>query len=175
MILKHIYLLIVSVCLLTFGLPEKIQKKVFKEIENTYDVEEFEFQSFPIDQTLTKSLPSNFKEDHFFEIKSAGKKIGYAYVAKAPSKTAQFDYLILLDPNLVVKKAKVLIYREEYGGEIGSKRWLKQFIGKTPNDELIYQKDIVAIAGATISVRSMTSAVNDLLASLEILKSKNIL
>ena len=68
-----------------------------------------------------------------------------------------------------------MVYREDYGGEIGSKRWLKQFIGKTQNDELKYQDNIVAISGATISVRSMTSAVNDLLHSLKILHSKQIL
>ena len=109
------------------------------------------------------------------EIKEDEILLGYAYISKAPSKTDTFDYLILLDKNLTVIKAKVLVYREDYGGEIGSKRWLKQFIGKTQNDELKYQDNIVAISGATISVRSMTSAVNDLLHSLKILHSKQIL
>jgi len=69
-------------------------------------------------------------------------------------------------------KSKVLVYREDYGGEIGSKRWLKQFIGKTHGDSLIYGDNIVAIAGATISVRSMTQAINDVLASIKILHEK---
>ena len=72
-------------------------------------------------------------------------------------------------------KTKVLVYREDYGGEIGSKRWLKQFIGKTQHDELRYGDNIVAISGATISVRSMTHAMNNILASLKIIHEKNIL
>ena len=77
------------------------------------------------------------------------------------------------DGNWKIAKSKVLVYREDYGGEIGSKRWLKQFIGKTENDSLKYGDDIVAISGATISVRSMTTAINNLLASIKILRQNN--
>jgi Na+-translocating ferredoxin:NAD+ oxidoreductase RnfG subunit len=83
--------------------------------------------------------------------------------------------LVLLDADLVVIKSKVLVYREDYGGEIGSKRWLAQFVGKTQNDDLRYGDNIMAISGATISVRSMTTAMNNLLKSLKILHSKNII
>ena len=81
------------------------------------------------------------------------------------TRNADYNACKLLIPNemAILTKTKILVYREDYGGEIGSKRWLKQFIGKTPNDELRYQQNIVAIYRATISVSSMTSAVNDLL------------
>ncbi|WP_460219460.1 FMN-binding protein [Psychroserpens sp. MEBiC05023] len=172
---KKLLVLFIISTFLSFGISKKIEKKVLKEIKSTYEVENFEFNSFEIPEEHTKDLASAFGVDNFFKITAADNPIGFAYISKAPSKTAQFDYLILLDNDLAVKKAKVLIYREEYGGEIGSKRWLKQFIGKTPSDDIQFPNDIVAIAGATISVRSMTSAVNDLLQSLEVLKSKNIL
>ena len=122
-----------------------------------------------------KTVAEKIVYDAIEKIKSKTKTIGYAYVSKAPSKTDEFDYLVLLDTDLIVKKAKILVYREDYGGEIGSKRWLQQFIGKTQNDELRYNDTVVAISGATISVRSMTNAMNDLLKSLKILHSKNIL
>lgn len=173
--IKGISILLIAIFSLSFGLSKKIQKKVDKEIKTTYEVENFEFNAITISGTIAKDLPAKFGEDNFFEIKSNAKNIGYAYVSKAPSKTAQFDYLVLLDSDLIVKKAKVLIYREEYGGEIGSKRWLKQFIGKTENDALRYNDNIIAISGATISVRSMTNAMNDLLESLKILNEKDIL
>ncbi len=56
---------------------------------------------------------------------------------------------------------------------LSSSEIAKQFVGKTPKDELKYMQNIVAIAGATISVRSMTTAVNDLLRSLKILQTKH--
>nr|WP_321243853.1 FMN-binding protein [uncultured Psychroserpens sp.] len=171
----HVLISCFAFFLVGSGLTKKIQKKVDKEIESTYEVSDFYIENMTFDAKLTSTLPSEFGSDNFFKIINDQTLLGYAYVAKAPSKTAQFDYLILLDENLIVKKAKVLIYREEYGGEIGSRRWLKQFVGKTPKDELKYQQDIVAIAGATISVRSMTNAINDMLKSLKILQSKSAL
>ena len=94
---------------------------------------------------------------------------------KAPSKTAEFDYLILLDVTGTIKKSKVLIYREEYGGEIGSTRWLRQFIGKKSGDNLEYKNNIDAISGATISVRSMINATNDVLKTVKNLKENKII
>jgi len=160
---------------LCIGLSKNIQKKVDAEIENTFEIETFSFLEKVISPNVAKTLPATFAKDNFFEIKSENELLGYAYVSKAPSKTDDFDYLVLLDTDLVIVKTKVLAYREDYGGEIGSKRWLKQFIGKTQDDDLKYQQNIVAISGATISVRSMTNAVNNLLKSLKILRSKNIL
>lgn len=156
-------------------MPKNIQKKVDKEIKSAFEIENFSFESKTITSEIASTLPSAFGKDNFFSIKNNDKLLGYAYVSKAPSKTDAFDYLVLLDPNLIVKKAKILVYREDYGGEIGSKRWLKQFIGKTKTDELRYNDTVVAISGATISVRAMTNAMNDLLLSLKILNEKGIL
>lgn len=172
---RIIILLILSFSFFTESLPKGIQKKIDNEIKDTFEIESFQLNSKVIETHVANTLPSKFGTDNFFTINNSETLLGYAYISKAPSKTDQFDYLILLDKNLTVVKAMVLVYREEYGGEIGSKRWLKQFIGKTQNDELKYGENIIAISGATISVRSMTSAVNDLLVSLKILQSKQIL
>ena len=160
---------------MAFGLPKNIQKKVDKEIKSVYNVENFTFNAFTISPKITEALPSKFEDNNLFKIESNNQSLGYAYISKALSKTDEFDYLVLLDTNLTVLKTKVLVYREDYGGEIGSKRWLKQFTGKKQGDNLRYNDNIVAISGATISVRSMTNAMNNLLKSLRILHSKNIL
>ncbi|WP_338360044.1 FMN-binding protein [Yeosuana marina] len=169
------FLLIASLMMLSFSLPKAIQKKVDAEIKDIFQIENFEFNAVYIPSEEAKALPSKFGNDNFFEIKSKDSLLGYAYVSKAPSKTDNFDYLVLLDPELIILKTKVLVYREDYGGEIGSKRWLKQFIGKTEDDNLRYGDNIVAISGATISVKSFTDAINKLLQSLKILHLKHIL
>ena len=173
--LKQIILTILGFSLLSFGVPNNLQKKVNKEITEVFELENFNLTSVSIPAEIEETLPSRFGEDNFFKVESDENFIAYAYLSQATSKTALFDYLVLLDKDLVVIKTKILIYREEYGGEIGSKRWLKQFIGKTHNDELKYGEDIVAISGATISVRSFTEAMNDFLKSLKILHSKQVL
>lgn len=175
MTFKNTILFITAFTFLSFGLPNNIQKKVDKEIKSVFGIESFKFISVEIPSDATQSLPSKFGPDNLFKIERDTKLLGYAYLAEAPSKTAQFDYLVLLDKDLIVLRTKVLIYREEYGGEIGSTRWLKQFTSKKGGDTLIYGDNIVAISGATISVRSMTNAMNNLLQSLKILHSQKIL
>lgn len=173
--IKYVSIFILALILMSFGLPKNIQKKVDKEILKTYDIETYNLTEVLIASNIAKTLPSNFNTNNLFKIETNNSLLGYAYLSKAPSKTALFDYLILLDKDLIVLKSKVLIYREEYGGEIGSTRWLKQFIGKKGGDDLKYGDNIVAISGATISVRSMTNAMNDFLKSISILQNKNII
>jgi len=170
--LKQIFLFLLvvgSIGLLSFQLPKNLQKKVKKEIKTAFDVEVFSLEPIQISDTLNSQLKTKISGKNFYKILSDKNLLGYAFIDKAPSKVDMFDYLVLFDKDLIIKKAKVLIYREDYGGEIGSKRWLRQFIGKTTNDKLIYKKDIIAISGATISANSMTVAINNLLKTIRIL------
>ena len=43
-----------------------------------------------------------------------------------------------------------MVYREDYGGEISSKRWLSQFNNSNLNSRFEYGDNISAISGATI-------------------------
>lgn len=172
--LKHVLAILITTFMLSFGLPKNIQKKVDAVIKSTFNIEHFELSAMLFSQEITHTLPATFGIDNLFKIEDTNILIGYAYIGKAQSKTDEFDYLILLDKDLVIVKSKVLIYREDYGGEIGSKRWLKQFIGKSYNDRLIFGDNIAAISGATISVQSMTAAINNVLASIKILHEKTL-
>ena len=158
-----------------FQLPKKTTKKVAKEIKNVFNTTDYILDSVSIPSSFEGKLKSSLNNSNFFSIKLNDTLIGFAYVDSAPSKTADFDYLILLDPKLVILKTKVLMYREEYGGEIASTRWLKQFIGKTFTNSYEYPKDISAISGATISVRSMTYSVDCFMNSIRVLHENNIL
>ena len=173
--IKHVSLLLIAFLLLSFSEHKNLSKKIDKEIKTAFNVEAYSYKDIVISPELTSQLPATFKQNSLVEIKTNDTLLGFAYMGKAPSKTDEFDYLVLLDKDLIVIKTKVLAYREDYGSEIGSKRWLKQFIGKTQHDDLRYGDNIAAISGATISVRSMTNAMNNLLKSLHVLHSKNIL
>lgn len=82
----------------------------------------------------------------------------YVVITQAKGRYDMFDYLVAINSKLEVETVRILKYRSEHGGEIGSKKWLKQFIGNTGN-ELKYKKDISAISGATLSARSITADV----------------
>jgi len=157
--------------LVSFEIPKNLQKKVAKEIKKTYNVEEYTLTNIKISEKINSSLAIKINDDNFYKITSNKIVLGYVFLDRAPSKTAEFDYLILLDASGTIKKSNVLIYREEYGGEIGSTRWLRQFIGKTIQDNLEYKNNIDAISGATISVRSMINATNNVLKTIKVLKA----
>ena len=167
--------LFIALVLFGFGLPKNVEKKVIKEVEKTFEVENFKMDALVVSEELKQKLPTKLTPDNFYRLTNQDELLGYAFVDQARSKTAKFDYLVVFDTDLKIKHSKVLIYREEYGGEIGSKRWLKQFLGKTGGDRVDHETNIDGIAGATISVRSMTNAMDDLLQTIEILQANEAL
>ena len=121
------------------------------------------------------TLPLKFNDDSFYKVIIDNKLIGYFYYGNAPSKADVFDYVVIFDKELIIKKIKILAYREDYGGEIGSKRWLRQFNDLSIKDSVVYRKNIKGISGANISAMSMSVTVNKLLESLAIIQEKNAL
>ena len=94
-------------------------------------------------------------DEIFYSISDDDSIIGYLAVTDAPSKFHMFDYYILFDNEAEVLKVEVLQYRENYGAEICSKRWLKQFVGIDTKNSQAYHNTVDAISGATISVNSL--------------------
>lgn len=164
-----------SLLLVGFGLPKNVKKKVQKELLKTFQIQDYELSPIQVSDQLNETLPKKITTNNLFKISNGDNDLGYMFVDKALSKTAEFDYMVVFDNELTIVHSKVLIYREEYGGEIGSKRWLKQFIGKTGRDRVDHESNIDGIAGATISVRSMTSSIDDLLQTIGLLQKNQIL
>jgi Na+-translocating ferredoxin:NAD+ oxidoreductase RnfG subunit len=158
-----------------FGLPGNIQKKVEKEVGRTFEVEDFILIPLTVRESINEDLPTRITGENFFKVEQKGQLLGYAFVDQAPSKTAKFDYLVIFNTNLEVVTSKVLVYREEYGGEIGSSRWLRQFNGLSGTDRVSPKTNIDAISGATISVRSMTRSVDNLLQTVGKLQENRVL
>ncbi|MEC7864129.1 MAG: FMN-binding protein [Bacteroidota bacterium] len=94
-------------------------------------------------------------DEIFYSISAHDSIIGYLAVTDAPSKFHMFDYYILFDNEAEILKVEILHYRENYGAEICSKRWLKQFVGIDTKNSQDYHNSVDAISGATISVNSL--------------------
>lgn len=145
------------------ALTKRTQNRVNKEVKNIFAVEEFDLVQSNINIPLNPFLVNQAMR----EIKSNDELLGYAFLGTAPSKTDTFEYLILFDTEFIIKKATVLVYREDYGGEIASKRWLSQFVKNQDSKAFVFGNNISAISGATISVQSMTASVNHVFSSLK--------
>jgi len=169
---KLVLFILLSIVLLGFGQSNKIEALIQKEIKEVFTLKTYTKQPIAVSDELNDILPLKITETNFFKIKSNNTFLGYYYLGHAYGKVANFDFIVIFDKDLIVSKVKILIYREDHGGEVGSKRWLKQFIGKITTDNLIYQKNIAAISGATISAKSMVNEVNKLLRTMDILNNK---
>lgn len=121
-----------------------LEKKTYKQLYKYYG-EEVYIEQTDIQVSNGKLYNILGKEDRVY--------IGYS-----PSKFENFDFMVLLDKNNKIKLVKILVYRENYGAEIGSTRWLRQFIGMEKPRPFVN-----AISGATISVNSLKYSLNNLI------------
>ncbi len=125
-------------------------------------------------ETLQEKNKQRFPHDtlHLLLASNSEKTVGYAIVDDVQGKDQPITYCIIVDESLAVKEVGILAYREPYGGEVQQKSWLKQFMGKQPEDSIRPGRDIKNITGATISARSVTLGVKKLLTLLRLVQSR---
>jgi hypothetical protein len=152
-----------------------LQQKFHKAVESAYETGDFELEEITVPENLASQMKVEMNHENLFKILSGKKLLGYAYLGEAASMKRMFDYAVFFDEDLIIKKSKVLIYREDFGRQIGTRRWLGQFEGMGPKSKPRYGQDIAAISGATISASSMTRAVNGVLESVALLQKGGIL
>ena len=162
---------IIFIILLTFNLVEA------EGIRS--DVEEILYLEFPSQSTITMQkyeLPSDLKsqtekqvQQKFFKdyvylwrICQGDSIAGYAILDNTYGKSLPITFLVIFSPRGEIRRMDIIRYREPYGGAVGSRRWLDQFIGKSTNDNFKVEDDIDTISGATISVHSVTRAAHKL-------------
>jgi len=162
--IKKIYFILIVLFVLGFKtMQSDYYKRVYKSVSKIFMIDNFHLEpvSFLQSDKLHVVTDSNFKAVTTDSI------IGYTILDKAKSKFNYFDYLVILDNKLKIKLVKVLVYREDHGNEIQSKRWLKQFINLSKDNQAVLNENIDGISGATISVKSLTNKINQILKELK--------
>ena len=86
-----------------------------------------------------------------YALDDSGRFAGAYRVASEVGKFLPFEFLVGLDTNLQVKDIVVLIYRESHGADVRRARFLDQYRGKSVESPVRLNRDIIAIAGATLS------------------------
>ncbi len=155
-------------------IPKGVMAKVEKATIAIYGSGKLNITPTEVPIEVRKEFDLDLSNDRLLMVKNEDSTLGHIYVGEASSMKNVFDYAIFFDANLTIKKSKVLIYRENYGRQIGSQRWLKQFIGKKIGDSIEYGQDIDAIVGATISASSMTRSTANVLKTMKLLRDKNL-
>ena len=154
------------------GLSKNALKKVEKTFLQLWPERMVSWEKVLITEDARRALSFDIKSDQLFRLKDNESLVGYLYVDGAPGKFDRFDYMVIFSPDLTILNVSVLVYREDYGGEIGSMRWLNQFTGKKDGRGMEFKEDIQGISGATISVLSISSGIKKL--SLNIQELRNL-
>jgi hypothetical protein len=136
---------LVSILIVFFS--NTLEKRTYKQLYKYYE-----------EEVIIEQTDINVPNGTLYEVIGKTDRV---YIGYSPSKFENFDFMVILNCDNKIKLVKILIYRENYGGEIGSKRWLKQFIGM--NKPKPY---VDAISGATISVNSLKFSLNNLISQL---------
>src|SRR6266851_5308379 len=90
-----------------------------------------------------------------------------AVVVEEIGKHRPITLVVGVDGDGKVTGIAVMAYREAYGGEIRSRRFLQQYRGKRESDPLLPSQDIQNITGATLSARAVGRAVKKAIAVLQ--------
>ena len=110
-----------------------------------------------------------FPEESFraFKAETDGKVDGYAVIQETIGKHRPITYIVGITPQGKVFDVEIMVYREIKGSEVRRKRFNAQYEGKTAQDPISINKDIINITGATMSVRSVSAGVKRALVLVE--------
>jgi hypothetical protein len=110
----------------------------------------------PIAQALGRSKPTILEPTYpVFEAWEGEKLLGRAIVVEEIGKHRPITFIVGVEPDGAVAGISVMVYREAYGGEVRSSRFLKQYRGKGAEAPLLPNSDIRNITGATLSVQAI--------------------
>jgi Na+-translocating ferredoxin:NAD+ oxidoreductase RnfG subunit len=138
------------------------------------DADKIEAQHYVLDDaqvTRVEQLAQAKLERHVWTIHTAsraGEVLGYAVLDIDTVRTLPEALLVVLTKDGAVRSLRVLAFHEpsEYQPR---QSWLDQFAGKKLSPELQLRRDVLAIAGATLSSQSVTRAVRRSLALYQVL------
>jgi Na+-translocating ferredoxin:NAD+ oxidoreductase RnfG subunit len=132
-------------------------------------------RSIVVDSTMRAALRSRLgwivrdSAMAYFDVFADGRRLGVAVVADEQGKYRPITFMAGVDTALRIVDVRVLVYRESRGGEVRHTRFLKQYRGKSLENPLRINRDIVNITGATISVNALNAGVRKALAVVEYL------
>ena len=110
---------------------------------------------------LSGGQPSLWEERYtVFDVSRGGTALGRALVVEEIGKYRPITFVVGVRPDGSVSDVAVMAYREPYGGDVKNARFLRQYRNKSPADLLRSGRDIVNIAGATLSVEAASRAVH---------------
>ena len=137
-----------------------------EHLSNLYPVDtDFSMHILLLDKQVKKKVENKVKQKfyrdklYYWNITKGDSTMAYAFLDNVIGKSMPITFLVILNINGNIINTNVIKYREAYGGEVGNKGWLRQFLYRDNNSSYNIGKDINGISGATISVKSMSKGI----------------
>ena len=155
---KNIFIIISCSLLIGSSIKESAVKDMRAMYKEKVQITEHKF-SIPskAKKEIQNKVKQKFYKDkiYYWVIK---KKDGleYALMDNVLGKSMPITFIVVFNKKGEVSNSSLIKYREGYGGEVRSKKWLNQFNGMKQDSLYKFPGNIAGISGATISVNSMT-------------------
>lgn len=122
-----------------------------------------------IGQRMGRTRTSLWEESYTaFTARKADQTLGHAVIVEEIGKHRPITFIVGVGKDGKVRDIAVMVYREPYGGEVRDKRFLAQYESKDLRSPLLPHRDVVNIAGATLSVEAIGRGAKKAMAIVEI-------
>lgn len=109
---------------------------------------------------LDGTTPSLWEDRYVvFRAFRGAQVLGQAVLVEEIGKHRPISFVVGVRPDGSIEDVAVTAYREPYGGEVKSARFLRQYRGRGASERLRTYREIVNVAGATLSVDAASRAV----------------
>lgn len=138
------------------------QRKALVQAQKEIFPDATEFKKIEIAETKVGS--ATLKE--LYEcLNESEKLLGYIATASTPGYGGNIIFVLGVNSDFSVKGVKVTEQTETpgLGANIAKSQFLEQFNGKTLSDEFVVKKDVKPVTSATISSRSITNGIKEIL------------
>lgn len=137
----------IAVIFTLFTVSSTVEGKAYKNLRKFYG-----------EEVLLSRIQRDIPGGTLYTVDGKQDKV---FIGSAESRFEQFEYMVILREG-VIQQVKVLVYRENYGGEVCGKRYLERnYRGRGSPKPFVD-----AISGATISVNALNWSINRLLSNI---------
>ena len=165
-----LYIKYISVIILiNFCFSSKITDKTEKLLNDYFpENTSIDWSMYDLPKDVKKTIQNTVKQKFFrdevnlWTITNKDSLKYYAILDNVIGKTMPITFLCIFNQSAKVEHSSIIKYREPYGGEVGNKKWLNQFIEYNDSSPYKVGGDISGISGATLSVNSITKGIHKL-------------
>lgn len=155
-----------------------IKSDVEQILSSNFEQADFEMHKIQLSKSNIKKIEGKVHQKFFdnyvyvWKIIKGESVVAVAILDNVYGKALPITFLTAFSKSGQILFTEIIKYREQYGGSVKSKKWLKQFESKNSHSDFDVGKDIQGISGATISVNSVTKGIQKSAMLFEVIKDE---